>query len=105
MSSNSTKGLKRIGMRTFRVDGPKGSYVIERERRGLYSVRSAIIPPRALWEEFQRLASARAWAEFQAGLRNHAPTPRPPRRPRARVIRFEEAGDFDGRLEMEPQQR
>lgn len=75
MSNSSTKGLKRIGMRTFQVDGPKGSYVIKRERRGLYSVRSAIIPPRALWEEFQRLASARAWAEFQAGLRNHAPTP------------------------------
>lgn len=81
-------------MRAWAIDGPKGAYVIERERRGLYSVRSAVVPPRTLYEEFQRLAAARAWAEYQAGIRDHAPTPHPLRKPRVRTTRFEKTGDF-----------
>lgn len=105
VSSESMKGLKRIGMRAWEIGGPRGSMVIERDRRSLYLVRASSAPPNTLWEEFQRLAAARAWAEYQVGLSDHAPTPRPPRRPRARILRFEGSGNFNGRLETEPQPR
>lgn len=104
--NNVLKGLKKLGIGPrWKVEGQRGCYVIERERRGVYYVRSAKVPRYTLHEEFRRMAAARAWAEFQAGLADHAPTPRPPRRLRIRVIRFEASGDFDGRLETEPQPR
>lgn len=75
---NSRKGLKRYGMRAYSVTGPRGMWVIERERPWRFVVRPEgwprapggkgrkqdvffQVPP------FRRLYQARAYAEQQVG--------------------------------------
>lgn len=69
--SKSRKGLKKIGMRSYRVDGPKDSYIITRDAPWRFLVRNARSP--VLFADFfalkfKRLKAARAWAEREAGV-------------------------------------
>lgn len=70
--SASRKGLKRAGMRSYSVTGPKGTWIIERERPWRFSVRPEgwpRTPGRPFFNAtFKRLGAARADAERQAGL-------------------------------------
>lgn len=99
----SRKGLKRLGMRRYVVTGPKGVWIIERERPWRFVVRPegwAIDPRGGFFQTppFLRLYLARHYAETQAGLAplpvqnpptrsRNPPTPKaeraPPRRRRA----------------------
>src|SRR4051812_43767713 len=92
----SRKGLKRLGMRRYLVAGPKGVWIIERERPWRFVVRpedwpidhgGAFFP----MPNFPRLFLARHHAETQAGLAPcplpslpaplRKPTPPPPSKP------------------------
>lgn len=67
----ASKGLRRHGMRSYRVDGPVGSYVIVRVTASRWIVRKADAAPIYTDEfsfRFPRLAPARAFAERMAGL-------------------------------------
>lgn len=65
--SASRKGLKRAGMRAYRVDGPHGAYIIERERRAFFTVRREGVPRDFFNEGFRALWIARLAAENWAG--------------------------------------
>lgn len=61
------KGLKRAGLRSYRVDGPKGSVFIERERRNHFLVRPAWIPRSFNYGDYRLLRDAAAYARQLAG--------------------------------------
>lgn len=65
---NARKGLKRYGMRSYIVSGPRCTIIITRERPGKYSYRISF-HPQAFWIGIHaRLCDARASAEALAGL-------------------------------------
>lgn len=79
MSGKSRKGLKREGMRAYRVTGPAGTFIIERERPWRFVVRPLGWPRAPGGKGRQRdvffqneahrtLTAARAFAEARAGL-------------------------------------
>lgn len=69
---SSYKGLRKHSMRMYRVDGPLGTWLIERQRKWRWVVTPKDWPrdPRGSFFEmkFSRLYMARAHAENQAGL-------------------------------------
>ena len=68
--SASRKGLKRLGLRRYIVEGPR-PMVIERDRPWRWFVRPASYPnaPGGFFSQtFRRLRCARAYAEAQAGI-------------------------------------
>jgi hypothetical protein len=67
MAMDPRKGLKRYGMRSYIVKGPKAVIVIERERPWRFSIRHETMPPGFFMEKFKRLGKARAAAETYAG--------------------------------------
>ena len=70
--SRSIKGLKRYGMRSFLVEGPVTSFIIQRDRPWRWLVRNAQfanIYGDFFAVKFGRLTDARAFAEKEAGLR------------------------------------
>ncbi len=70
--SASTKGLKRLGMRRYVVAGPRGVWIIERERPWRFVAHPEGWPrdPSGAFFEirFRRLGAARQHAEAQAGV-------------------------------------
>lgn len=66
---SARKGLKRYGMRSYIVIGPKASIVIERERPWRFAIRHEDMPPGFFMEKFRRLGPARECAEEYAGKR------------------------------------
>lgn len=68
----SRKGLKRWGMRAYRIVGPRGAQIIERERPWRFTVYPEGWPrdPKGSFFDirFNRLYKARAHAEIQAGI-------------------------------------
>jgi len=76
---SSRKGLKRAGLRSYAVTGPRGTWIIERENSSRFAVRSEGWP-RAPGgkgrnqgvffqvEPFRRLIDARRYAEKECGL-------------------------------------
>lgn len=82
--SKSRKGLKKLGLRRYIVTGPKGVWIIERERPWRFVVRPegwAVDPRGGFFQTppFLRLYLARHYAETQAGL-TPCPLPNPPTR-------------------------
>lgn len=76
---SARKGLKRHGMRAYAVTGPRGTWLIERERPSRFVVRPEGWPrapggkgrKRDVFFQvspFRRLYQARAHAEAQAGI-------------------------------------
>lgn len=61
------KGLRRVGMRTYEIDGPRGRFAIERVHGKRWEVRPAHFPSCFLFGHYPRLAAARAYAERLAG--------------------------------------
>lgn len=66
---NSRRGLKRHGMRSYIVAGPRSTWIIERERPWRFAIRRVDMPPQFYAEKFRRLALARAAVEFYAGIK------------------------------------
>lgn len=67
----SRKGLKRHGMRAYRVRGPKGVQIIERDRPSKFFVYPEGWPRdggQFFCLKFNRLYKAREHAEGQAGI-------------------------------------
>ena len=67
---NPRKGLKRYGMRSYIVRGPRGCWEIERERRNKFYVGPApLVRPSGFFaQKFNRLCEAREFAEQSAGI-------------------------------------
>lgn len=65
---NARCGLKRIGLREWLVEGPHGTYVIERDSPRRWYVRAAHIPKQFYNDKFRRLRDARVVAEGFAGV-------------------------------------
>lgn len=65
---NPRKGLKRFGMRSYIIRGPKDAIVIERERPWRFSIRHEDMPVGFYMERFRLLREARAAAEEWAGI-------------------------------------
>lgn len=63
---NARKGLKRYGMRAWIIEGHKANIVIERERRGVFSIRRAEMPPAFFLQKFKLLRAARMVAAYYA---------------------------------------
>lgn len=67
----SRAGLKRIGMRMWRVAGPVKNMLIEKETPNLWFVwpeGQPRVPGGFMVMEFARLGDARTWAEYRAGI-------------------------------------
>lgn len=62
------KGLKKVGMRTYQVEGPAGSFQIERDGRSRFLLRAPHTIPPFHNGEYRRLIDARRDAESWAGL-------------------------------------
>ena len=60
---NPRKGLKRVGLRTYAVEGLGPTILIDRERARKFRIRRETYPPGFYFQEFRRLTDARAAAE------------------------------------------
>lgn len=68
---NSRKGLKRHGMRSYIVEGPLATFIIQRDKPWRYFVRHsrfANVYADFFAIKFRRLGAARAFAEKEAGI-------------------------------------
>lgn len=65
--SASRKGLKRLGMRSYEVTGPKGAVIIERDRPRHFLVRPAWLPRAFDYGDYRLLRDAAAYARRLAG--------------------------------------
>jgi hypothetical protein len=68
---NPRKGLKRYGQRGYLIHGPRGTYIIERERSYKWFVKRIEMAERYgefFCETFRRLGPARTYAEKAAGV-------------------------------------
>ena len=76
---NARKDLKRVGLRCYAVTGPRGTWIIERERPWRFAVRPDGWPRapggkgklQSMFfqaDPFHRLSEARAYAEDKAGI-------------------------------------
>jgi len=74
---NSRKGLKRYGMSSYIVVGPRKTYLIDREGRKFF-VRPATHPRGFFAVEFSLLRDARPYAEMLAGIEPEYPYPEIP---------------------------
>lgn len=61
------KGLKRHGMRSYIVESPVATIIIDRERPWRFAIRHLDMPPGFYMQKFRRLGNARAVAEAYAG--------------------------------------
>lgn len=61
------KGLKKRGLRAYAVTGPKGTILIERERRGHFLVRPEKLPRAFNYGDYRLLREAVAYAGQLAG--------------------------------------
>ncbi len=66
--SASRKGLKKHGMRGYIISGPRGTILIERERRGRFLLRTGGTALPFYNGEYRLLRDARRDAESWAGL-------------------------------------
>lgn len=69
MPTNSRRGLQRAGMRSWSVTGPRGRYIIHREKRSEYRVRPDGWHVTFYLVAERLLRDARFYAETYAGLR------------------------------------
>ena len=63
---SARKGLKRLGMRRYLVEGPDRAFEIERARPGKFLVREFGMPNAFFNQAFRRLFEARRAAEYWA---------------------------------------
>lgn len=66
--TNPRKGLKRLGMRSYTITGPLGTFIIERERPRKFSVRRSGMHPAFFFQKFKLLRDARSAAEVWAAI-------------------------------------
>ena len=71
---NARRGLQRHGQRCYKITGPRGTYVIERDRAYRWFVKNEAFGDRYgnfFAFVFGRLKQARAFAEQAAGVTNY----------------------------------
>lgn len=64
---NARRGLKKVGLRSYLIEGPAATIVIEREANHRFSIRHHGHHPSFFLQRFRRLSAARLAAEYFAG--------------------------------------